>query len=125
MRSLEGESDRSPLRPVFDRRLKLELHGSRVTSDAVLLAYRDLDDALGLTALASAAICDNRSGRNRIGSRCPGHDMGRAAVQYMTYLFSGISFWVDAIATGELGARERSRPFSPRAVRKLRRTGRI
>ena len=64
MRNLEGESDRSPLRPVFDRRLKLEFHGSRVTSDAGLLAYRDLDDALGLTALASDAICDNRSGRN-------------------------------------------------------------
>ena len=64
MRNLEGESDRSPLRPVFDRRLKLEFHGSRVTSDAGLLAYRDLDDALGLSALARDAICDNRSGRN-------------------------------------------------------------
>ena len=64
MRNLEGESVRSPLRPVFDQLMKLEFHGSRVTSDAGLLAYRDLDDALGLTALASDAICDNRSGRN-------------------------------------------------------------
>ena len=30
----EGDSDRSPLRSSFNRRLKLEFHGSRVTSDA-------------------------------------------------------------------------------------------
>jgi len=64
MRNPESDSDRRPLRPVFDRRRKLEFHGSRVTSDAGLLAYRELDEALGLTAVADAVLTDNRTGSN-------------------------------------------------------------
>src|SRR6516164_8225042 len=59
-----GESDSDALRLDFDRRLKLEFQGSRVTSDAGLLAYRKLDDALGLMDIADQHLVDGRTGRN-------------------------------------------------------------
>src|SRR6516164_6977374 len=59
-----GESDEGALRVDFDRRLHLEFHGSRITSDAGLLAYRELDDALGLTDLAGGVLSDGRRGKN-------------------------------------------------------------
>ena len=61
----EGESKREGLRVDFDRRLKLEFHGSKVTSDAGFLAYRELDDALGLTEGAGGLFRDTRTGKNR------------------------------------------------------------
>ena len=37
---------------------------AKVTSDGVLLAYRELDDTLGLFDVVSTALSDLRSGRN-------------------------------------------------------------
>ena len=59
-----GEKSDTALRVTFDPRLKLEFHGSKVTSDAGLLPFRDLDDALGLTELAGAVLADTRTGQN-------------------------------------------------------------
>jgi len=59
-----GEPEGAALRVTFDPRLKLEFHGSKVTSDAGLLPFRDLDDALGLTDLAGEALTDTRTGQN-------------------------------------------------------------
>jgi hypothetical protein len=59
-----GEADRSALRLDFDRRLMLQFRGSTITSDAGLLAYRELDDALHLTDTAANTLADARTGKN-------------------------------------------------------------
>jgi hypothetical protein len=40
-----GDRHHDPLRVDFDRQIKLEFHGSTVTSDSGFIAYRELDDA--------------------------------------------------------------------------------
>jgi Transposase DDE domain group 1 len=59
-----GEADRGALRLDFDRRLMLQFRGAAITSDAGLLPYRELDDALGLTDTAGDELADGRTGKN-------------------------------------------------------------
>jgi len=57
-----GEGCKDVLRLNFNRKLRLEFHGTKVTSDAGLLEYRELDEAFGLTRTAGFEISNNRTG---------------------------------------------------------------
>ncbi len=59
-----GESISALLNVGFDRRLKLQFHGAKLSSDGGLVLFRELDDALGLTEMASWELRDNRIGSN-------------------------------------------------------------
>ena len=59
-----GEATNGALKLKFDRHLRLEFRGAKVTTDAGLLAVRELDEALVLTSMAGDTIRDNRTGRN-------------------------------------------------------------
>jgi hypothetical protein len=58
-----GEADRGALRLDFDRRLLLQFRGSAITSDAGLLAYRELDDTLRPTDTGADTLADARTGK--------------------------------------------------------------
>src|SRR5215471_795626 len=88
-----GEADKSALRLDFDRRLLLQFRSSSITSDARLLAYRELDDTLRRTdtgpirwlmcapartvAIGWRAFCANRCSG---GGRLRGRERRREAV---------------------------------------------
>jgi hypothetical protein len=59
-----GDSQNDTVRVDFDHQIKLEFHGSTVTSDAGLLAYRELDDALTLITTAASELHDTCTGQS-------------------------------------------------------------
>ena len=70
-----GENRGADLRARFDRRIRLQFRGAKVTSDAGLLVVSELDEALGLTELAGPTLADTRTGRNvqhnQVAFQCP------------------------------------------------------
>jgi Transposase DDE domain group 1 len=124
-----GEAEGSGLRVAFDRRLKLEFHGATVTSDAGLLAFRELDDALGLTALAGEVLADPRTGRNgrhsliaqlrqSVFGRLAGYEDVNDAARLgrdpaMRWIVGGRAVTDQAASTSQMGRFETSAMTSP------------
>lgn len=63
-----GERLKRPLRVNYDRQIQIEFHGVKVTSDAGLLAYRELDDVFELTEMVDNKFFDRRTGKNTLHS---------------------------------------------------------
>jgi len=59
-----GETQSQPFQLSFNRSLKVDFQGSRVTSDSGLLLVRELDERLGLSGLIAENILEDRRGKN-------------------------------------------------------------
>jgi len=59
-----GEARRDALRVDFDGSIKLEFHGARVSSDAGLFPYREVDQVFGLTESSAINLSEFRTGLN-------------------------------------------------------------
>ena len=59
-----GATKTESLKLSFDRRLALDFHGAKISSDAGLLAYREMDEVLGLTMMSGRLLTDWRTGKN-------------------------------------------------------------
>jgi hypothetical protein len=66
-----GDCQNGDLRVDFERTLKLKFLGSKVTTDAGLLAYRELDEAFILTEMGGDDLKDPRLGKNKQHSLLP------------------------------------------------------
>ena len=59
------------LKLLFDRRLRLEFRGAKITTDAGLLAVRELDEMIDVTEMAADLIVEGRTGK-KIQHKIPG-----------------------------------------------------
>jgi hypothetical protein len=59
-----GETQQPPFQLSFNRALRVEFQGARVTSDGGLVLVRELDERLGLSELIDRHLSDSRRGKN-------------------------------------------------------------
>ena len=59
-----GDGEKASLCLQFNPKVCLDFQGATIISDSGLLAFRELDDALGLTGVASNYLRESRTGRN-------------------------------------------------------------
>ena len=113
----------------FGRRLRLECRGTQLSSDGGFLVMRELDDALGLSGLASAALCDTRRGKNTVHrldglfrqsvyGRLAGHegvnDADRLALDpVMRQVVGGRAVDAQAVSSSQMGRFETETPALP------------
>ena len=66
--SLERACEAGHFRLGFDRRVRLDFHGSKISSDGGLSLFLELDKVLGLHDSAGGFLRDTRTGHNRLHS---------------------------------------------------------
>src|SRR5919204_2424749 len=59
-----GEKHHEPFQLSLNSSLRVDVQGSRVTSDGGLIVMRELDERLGIGALIERYLTDTRRGRN-------------------------------------------------------------
>ncbi len=64
----KGADETGDVRLGFDRRVRLEFHGSKISSDGGPLLFRELDEVLGLHDSGGGFQRDTRTGHNRLHS---------------------------------------------------------
>ena len=66
-----GDGEKTSRKLNFDPTVRLEFRGATITSDAGILACRELDDALGLTDSAADYLKESRTGKNILHQLIP------------------------------------------------------